>query len=205
VATYLSTPPLHLTCANDSLPPTGEWVGGVFSPPVKRIHSVPAPAIRTGTASTVDHARHSGRRLKIFAGRSDFRSQRVLPGQFLDTRELVSLTFLSEFKGVLASRIQLLLPASLLPGPASIPEDLLCCLVTSLYARMAHIHHCRLCLIVRTWYWSNPSVFNAPDWPAKRHNVSALRLKACKSPPDVASCSFSFQNRKMSAGARSGE
>jgi hypothetical protein len=54
-----------------------------------------------------------------------FGSQPVLPGQFLDAPEPPSPSFLSEFQGVLAKRTPPAATCKSLPGPVSLPEDLL--------------------------------------------------------------------------------
>jgi hypothetical protein len=51
----LSTP-LHLTCAKDNIPPTGEWVGGVFSPPIKGCTLCPLQRSGLEQLSIVGHA-----------------------------------------------------------------------------------------------------------------------------------------------------
>ncbi len=90
---------------------------------------------------------------------------------------------------------KLLLPASLLPGPASIPEDLL-------LAHHACTHHCRLCMIVRTLYTGAIPPFFMLQIGQRTDTTSPPYASR---PPDVASFSFGFQNWKMSAGARSRE
>ncbi len=81
----------------------------------------------------------------------------------------MSPTFLAEFKGALQV-FCLVLPL--------FPKTFYW-LITSLYARAACTHHCRLCMIVRIWYWSNPFCFFMLQIGQRTDNVSTLPFKAC--------------------------
>ena len=114
-----------------------------------------------------------------------FGSQPVLPGQFLDTPEPPSPQFLSDFQGVLANRVPTPATCKSLPGPTSLPEDLL--LARHVLVRkdgphppLAPLYDGPFLVLERSLRFFKLQIGQRTD------TVSTLRLKACRSPPDVA-------------------
>jgi hypothetical protein len=114
-----------------------------------------------------------------------FGSQPVLPGQFLDTPEPPSPQFLSDFQGVLANRVPTPATCKSLTGPTSLPEELL--LARHVLVRkdgphppLSPLYDGPFLVLERSLRFFKLQIDQRTD------NVSTLRLKACKSPPDIA-------------------
>jgi hypothetical protein len=113
-----------------------------------------------------------------------FGSQPVLPGQFLDALEPPSPSFLSEFQGVLAKRTPPAATCKSLPGPVSLPEDLLLARYVLVCRNgpstpLSPLYDGPYLVSERSLRFSKLQVGQRTD------TVSTLRLKACRSPPDV--------------------
>ena len=114
-----------------------------------------------------------------------FGSQPILPGQFLSSTESPSPSFIKDFQGLLAARCPLPTAHHNEPGVQELPEELLL---------SRHV------LVRRDG--AQPPLSPAYDGPflvlerslrffkllvgTRQDTVSTLRLKACRSPPDVA-------------------
>jgi hypothetical protein len=114
-----------------------------------------------------------------------FGSQPVLPGQFLDTPEPPAPNFLAQFQGVLAGRTPPPVTCKSPPGPASLPEDLL--LARHVLVRrdgsqtpLAPLYDGPFLVLERSLRFFKLQIGQRTD------TVSTLRLKACRSPPDIA-------------------
>jgi hypothetical protein len=111
-------------------------------------------------------------------------SQPLLPGQFLDSPENPSPSFIADFQGVLAGRSPVSTTHHSSPEPVGLPEDLLLA---------------RYVLVQRDGH--QPPLSPAYDGPylvlerslrffkiqigGRTDNVSTLRLKPCHTPPDA--------------------
>jgi hypothetical protein len=114
-----------------------------------------------------------------------FGSQPLLPGQFLDSREPPTLQFLQDFRNMLANRWPTPTSHHSKPAPEALPEDLL--LARHVLVRrdgatppLTPIYDGPYLVLERSLRFFKLQIGNKTD------NVSILRLKACKSPPDMA-------------------
>jgi hypothetical protein len=115
-----------------------------------------------------------------------FGSQLVLPGQFLSTPESPSLSFLSNFQGLLAGRVPLPTVHNMLPtGPVSLPEDLLLSRFVlfhqdGIQPPLSPLYTGPFLVLERSLHFFKLQVGD------KVHSVSCLCLKACNTPDDTA-------------------
>jgi hypothetical protein len=114
-----------------------------------------------------------------------FGSQPVLPGQFLDTPEPPTPNFLAEFQGVLqAGRCRRLLASRYLAQRLS--QRISCWPVMSWSAEMVRKRRSLLSMMGPYLVLERSLRFFKLQVGQKTDTVSTLRLKVCRSPPDVA-------------------
>ncbi len=180
-------PPQHLPCADYRLSSTGKRCRGEIPSPPQRCAAGPLSRGRLVRPLAMGSARiRSAWRENLQFSPADavFGAQPVLPGQFLNSPEPPSPAFFQELQHTLCNRTPPPADHHNRPGPLKLPEELM----VTRYVLVRHdgaqpplspMYDGPYLVLERSLRFFRLQVGTRQD------TVSTLRLKPCRSPPDV--------------------